>query len=305
MSSITHPTLAEVITAIRELILDVNPVSCFSLQKQGLSFNSSNTQVDLTGSTTATALYSTYVKQYQLLNWLRDKGITIKLSVDYNAVELSNIITPVVTPTSLDTELLLQRPYYFSDQFIYSQMLKFFQRYYDYRFSPYMDVMVYYKSSMELSEMVYNLDLFEIQKVIFWTAYWLIEEKRKNAASIDYLKSKNGESVVCSESFKNYNTQTTVMIGSTYREVESPEGDGKGTEDFTSLWGDKYGYLTKLQLFIRNQFEKIFNDYSLRDGAMVSTTVPFERQYLSSMYADTHSLSRLSREVLLPSLLLP
>jgi len=303
MPTIKLLSINEIVTSVRELILDINPVSCFTLQKQGLSFSANTEKAEVTGSTNATLLYSEAPKFYDLVSFLKDKGVDVKLSIDYVPLDYSSSLKDIPT-VSLDSPKEIMRRNYFSVEMIYKTVLDHFQKFYDYEYSPYVDTFVYFNGSAELDRMLGVMTTREQQKVVLWAAYFLIEERRKNTASMNFLRTKNGEvDDLCAGAgdFRNRYQETTTKVGETFVLREGQEELGKVEQDFTALWGDKYDFLTKLQLSIRDRFEKLFNDYSLRDSTINSTSFVLEKNWISHAYADTLSLSLFTKDLLLTS----
>ena len=110
------------------------------------------------------------------------------------------------------------------------------------------------------------------------------------ASTSNLIAMANGDSCGGGE-FKNTNIDTTTRVGDVFTEMEKTDESGTGLDGFTSLWGDKYSYLTKLQLYIRSMFEKQFQDYSLRDNAMISQTFTMDKTWERSSWINPHLFS--------------
>lgn len=298
MGKLTKPTYAQIVTTIRELIFDVSPVACYSLTKQGLSLAVDSNGYNFTGDTTLSLLFEDNPKFYDMVVKFKQANLSLAcvLSLDYIPNEYSNTTTEFTG--SLATEQTLYRPYYFSEETIVSFMYQYFVKYYDYEYAIYWQELVGTTETGELEQMLSDLSLRETYKLILWVSFHLLEKQRMNVSSVSYLKKKNGETVDCENEFTNLRKTFSTKLGDTFTVNEDTEADGLGTEGFTSLWGDKYSYLTKLQLYVRTQLEKIYGDFSLRDNAINSVSFTLEKTWVANAYNDTISLSPFTKDIL-------
>lgn len=296
---VTAYTYAELIKAIRELALDVGPVSCFSIAKQDFLYTKA-----VNGGVPQFALHSAlgtpppapvflnisaYPKLYDMLNYMNAQGAVTSLSMDYVPDELSNMLVDAAAQ-AITNPFVLRRSNYFSLESIELKIYEYFRRYYtDYVLDiDEWDPETYIKAT-------YNV---EFPKIALWCAYWLIDKKRMSYAAVSYLKQNNGEPDIDTEEFINYSKNITTKLGDTHTIVEAPDEVGLGFKDFSALWGDKYSFLGKLQLYLRSKFEAGFCDYSLRENTVNSQDFILEKHWSLYAYVDTLSLSELTKDVL-------
>ena len=279
--------ISNALRAIRELILDVSPVTLAKVKGQGFSFSKSSTDVVVDG---VSYTFEELPKVYDLMELLREKlteDDDLLVEPDFVATEYTEGLqnfNHTFEPQTAEY-FTLKRKRYFSDRAILDMMIEYYME--NFQFTDSRGVTV---------ERIYSdLNYLDHRKLILWVAYYLIDRKRMLYASSQVLTSQqNGESEGLS--FKNTSRTITAKVGDAFTETinEGAEGGetGKGLEGFTALWGDQYSYLAKLQLWIRSRFEKQFADYSLRDNALVSSRLILEKSWSPDTYMDTTNFSR-------------
>lgn len=276
---------------IRELVLDTNPVQCFKVSGQDFLFKKDSSGF---GLDTDTYTFSELEKFYDLMSILRDKKVTISILPDFVATEYCSLTENFNYP-SIQEEKAVYRKNYFSDELIERVMEEFFAYY-----SPYDGI------PKTVRTIYGGLDYFNRRKLIFWVAYYLVDRKRMNYASAGEMIRLNsddgngGEICGTEGELKSIDTTITTRVGEVFSVTERISDDGSGTEGFTSYWGDKYSYFTKLQLWIRDRFEKQFKDFSLRDDAMISQTFSLEKGWEPSAWVDTINFTRDTYDILQP-----
>ena len=288
---VTNINFQQAIRSIREVVLDTSPVQCFNVSGQDFSFKK-----DVNGIVIGTDSYtfSGLQKQYDLLRKLRAKEVAVEILPDYVAVEVTTDLVNFDYAVTVDEKKLVERENYFSDYAIQKVMEEFFAFYTPYDGMP-----------KTIETMFNNLEYMWKRKMILWVAYYLIDKKRMNYASVsEMIRLQNGSSgdgCTNDSQFKNVDTSITTRVGEVFSVTEKDAETGKGFDGFTDFWGDKFGYFTKLQLYIRSMFEKQFQDYSLRDDCMISQSFSMEKTWQTSAWIDTFDLSDFTRDVLQPS----
>jgi hypothetical protein len=136
--------------------------------------------------------------------------------------------------------------------------------------------------------------------MIVWVAYWLVDKKRANMAANESLRELNEESFVSSDELINFLPEVSTRVGDTFTVTERSDEIGEGTADFTALWGDKFKFLTKHQLYLRNLLEGRFDDFSLRENRIIVGNLTIEKHYSDFSYVNTHSLSPVTKDIFLP-----
>jgi len=286
---VTQITFQQAIRSIREVVLDTSPVQCFNVSGQDFSFSK-----DANGIVLDTDSYTFDVvqKQYDLLRKLRAKQVVVEILPDYVAIEINSELVEF-NYASITDKKLVERENYFSSYAIEKVMEEFFAFY-----VPYDGI------SKTVETMFSQLHYLEKRKMILWVAYYLVDKKRMNYASVsEMIRLQNGSSGEgCSNDnqFKNVETSVTTRVGEVFSVTEKDAETGKGLDGFTDYWGDKFGYFTKLQLYIRSMFEKQFQDYSLRDDCMISQSFSMEKNWTNSAWIDTHNLSNFTQDILQP-----
>lgn len=279
-------TYGQAIQAIREIVLDTKPVQCFKVSGQDFSFIK-----DTLGFTIDTVLTPTseVVKYYNLMDKLRAKDVAIEVLPDFVASEYTAYTVPFNYP-SIKEPKLVSRNRYFSDTVIEEFMVEYFTLY-----------TTYYGVPRTVQVIYDTLDYFDRRKMILWIAYYLVDRKRMNYASAgEMIRMQNGGDECGTGELKNTETTITTRVGEVFTATEKVLDDGNGASGFTSYWGDKYSYLTKLQLWIRERFEKQFKDFSLRDNCLVSSSFTMEKTWQPYAWIDTHDLSTTTMDILSP-----
>ena len=285
------------IRAIRELVLDTNPVQCFSVSGQGFLFTKDSSTITIAGEVYD---FSEIEKYYDLTKVLRAENAIISIYPDFvpaeHVVHTVDFNYPEIVPPDELTAREVIRENYFSIQTIESLMEEFFSYYCPYVGFP------------RTVQAIYNaLNYFERRKIIYWVAYYLVDRKRMNyAAATEMMRLNNGGSG-CSTGgdFRNLETSVTTRVGEVFSVTEKDGDGGKGLDGFTSFWGDKYSYFTKLQLWIRDRYEKQFKDFSLRDDALINQTFSIEKGYEGSTWFNTLDFSRDTMDILNPDIRQP
>lgn len=276
---------------IRETCNDTNPVLCFTALKQGFSLEVKSDRVVLTGNEATELLFTDFPSIYELINKLDDLGVTISKPMDYVATEVSTYLKELAN-TSIDAAAVsVKRKSYFSDETIDKILINYFT--------------VYYPTEVDENEMpvvseilTTSIDYSVFVHMVLWCSYMLLEEKRKNYATNRVLNE--GLDTEDDSGMRNYLQTINSKTGDSFSVTEN-EVVGKDEDGFTALWGDKYSFYAKLQLFIRTKFEKLFKDYSLRDNVAVSINVPLDTHWSPFAYVNTKGLSSVSKDILSPN----
>lgn len=290
---VTDITFKQAIRSIRELILDINPVRCFRVYGQDFAFMKDSSGIVLDG---VSYTFDEVARQYDLVRKLRTKGVSIQIYPDYVASEPTESLIDINFTLASDESKIFERDNYFSDYIISNVVVDYFASYMGHSNQP------------RSIEYIFNtLHYMEKRKLILWVAYYMVDKKRMfyaSTAEMIRLQSEQDGGLGCSSDgqLKNSEVSITTRIGEVFSVTEKDADTGKGFEGFTDFWGDKFGYFTKLQLYIRSMFEKQFQDYSLRDDCMITQTFTMEKQWQLSAWIDTHDLSSFTRDVLLPNM---
>jgi hypothetical protein len=294
----------QILVAIRELIMDVSPVQSFSVKKAtpGFSFSKSDTQVII--DSVPYAIGSAEVlKIYHLMPLLIAKGASVDVLPDHVALELTSSLQNfnfLAAALEAADGATVSRSNYFSAETIDGVIEDFF--------NMYQPPLYWDNVPREVSSIVNTLDYLDTRKLAYWTAYYLIDRKRMLVATSSVAQKKNTFSTVapgssgggCDDdaSLVNKERTVTMKIGDSFTVTETNAKQDEQPVGLTSIWGDNYEFLTKLQLYLRDRYERLFRDYSLRDNVAVSTTVTLEKGWTPFAYYDTHDLSQFTRDIL-------
>jgi len=264
---------AQAIRSIREIILDTGLVQCFKVSGQGLPFKKTPSEVTL-GTVIKPISDAGVLKLYDLIALLVEKEVAVEILPDYVATEyISGLFDFDYNLIAGETKILKAKNY-FSNSVIETVMIEFFSKF------------LSYDGHEHTTESIFEkLNYFQKGKLILWVAYYLVDRRRMFYASTSILiGNANGAT---GSSFKNTTKEVTTRIGDVYTETERDSDNGKGLDGFTSLWGDQDSYLTRLQLYIRDKYEKLFNDFSLRDNAMISQTFTMVKTWENDAWLNT------------------
>ncbi len=227
-------------------------------------------------------------KVYNVLRQLQLNGKceTITYPASYAATEVTTALTPCdYDATNTEAGVIIKRDYYFSDEAIHEYVTRFVEYFYDIATIP-PPVAFTYQS----------IPYFNPRQVAYWVAYYLIDKMRMNFAAVDNINGLNSAGLI------NTSEETITSVGDVFKTIEkNTDGtDGKGMLGFTSFWGDKYSYYTKLQLWIREQYERMFKDFSLRDDAMICQTFSIEKTWEPFAYIDSMRKSPYAKDIFTP-----
>lgn len=277
----------EAIDTIRELILDTNPVQCFRVSGQDFGFSKDDSGFTVNGELSTLDSVNKY---FLLMEKLRKAKVTVQILPDYVSVEFTKYTLDFNFPNLGESDEPVLREHYFSVESIEKVMRDFYMFY------------GYYTDSPRTFEYLYNQMCYTDRlKLIYWVAYYLIGLKRMYYASnSEIIRQYDMSSSDCPNEgeLKNTRKSITTRVGEVFSVTESDNDTGDGLDGFTSFWGDQYSYYTKLQLWIRDRFEKMFKDFSLRDDAMICQTFQVEKVWQDYAWVDTMNFSEITKDVL-------
>lgn len=275
---------AEIIPVIRELALDFTPVSSFKVAGQGLSFVKTNTEITFGGQTYP---ISSFPKIYQLITAIQGvTGYTVVLSPDY--YDLADTTTLINCNISdLTTEgTTINRSNYFPQSLI-ERYMEDFCRVYGY------DV-----EDRFIDDVINNdFDYLDSKKICFWVAYWLLDVRRSSVALYGAMYSETSTGASSATVGVDTMRDVTVRVGEVFTITDRQQPASDAQKGFSALWGDKDTYWTRLQLYLRQQYEKLFNDFSLRDDVMRSSNFILEKNWSPFAHVDTFNLSANTRSL--------
>lgn len=299
MLLVDNMTYDQAIRSIRELVYDTNPVQTLSIGGQDFSFEKTDTSIAFADESYT---FSELPKFYDLVGKFFEKKIGYILLPDYVATEYTSGLMNVQETFTKDGEYkTLYRKSYFSQEEIEGAMERAFPYFLAYWGVPRYTVDIYN-----------DLDYWDRKRLVLLTAYFLLDKRRMQMAGtmelIRRTPALGGGVDVCAMGdgdLKNTETSVTTRIGDVFTVTEKITEEGKGLEGFTSLWGDKYSYFSKLQLYLRDLYERQFGDFSLRDNVMRNSTFYLEKGWEPSAWVDTINFSQTTLDWILPDNRLP
>lgn len=309
-------TLNEIMTAVREITFDRFIIPAFALKEMGEGFFVSidktytpevNDGEDvIKGKLVISKLNEELIKEpiVELCFWeyktledimdaLIDAGIVVAYTPYFRGAELStNLIQ--VTEKELTESFTAFRRYFFSDEEI-AQLVEWY-------YWKVLDI-----PNVELTDdIIGRLQRPSEKHLALWVSYHICEKRRlyESAAGSIGQSFTDGSDYVGSNVSESTGTTTTTQIGSVFTITEDPT-KGYFYEDYNrvgsdNVLGDRYSFWYRLQLWIRQQLEEMFGDYSLRKDNVIPGYISLQRELDFRSYYDSYpfTLSPLSRGIL-------
>lgn len=315
-------TLNEIMTAVREITFDRFIVPAFALKEMGedvfVSVDKDFTPLtedeeeelikgrlhiyrstpneeseEITEETIVSITFQDYPTMESLLEALIANDIIVSYTPYFRGEEPStNLIK--VTDLALTENVTLFRRYFFSDE----EIIKWIQWYY----WRVLDI-----PNAEINdELIGKLIRPSERHMALWVSYQLVGRRRlfEIAAGSIGQSFTDGSDYTGSDLSDSTGTTTTTQIGSVFTITEDPT-KGYFYEDFSrvgseNVLGDRYSFWYRLQLWIREQLEEMFGDYSLRKDQVIPGYIELQRELDFRSYYDSYpfTLSPLSRGIL-------
>lgn len=315
-------TLNEIMTAVREITFDRFIIPAFALKEmsEGTFVTVDKTftpevedptvevikgklsiykvvegqsDAEPTKETIVELAFQDYPDMERLMGALIEAGIIVAYTPYFRGVEPSTSLIQV-TDRELSTPFTAFRRYFFSDSEI-AELIKW----YYFRVLDIKDV--------ELTDDIVGLLQRPSEKhMALWVSYHICEKRRlyESAAASIGQSYTDGSDYVGSNLSDGTGFTTTTQIGSVFSITEDP-AKGDFYEDFNrvgsdNVLGDRYSFWYRLQVWIREQLEEIFGDYSLRKDNVIPGYISLTRELDFRSYYDSYpfTLSPLSRGIL-------
>lgn len=237
--------------------------------------------------------FQEYPNMESLLEALIANDIIISYTPYFRGEEPSTSLIKV-TDLALTTNVTLFRRYFFSDD----EIIKWIQWYY----WRVLDI----PNAEITDELVGKLIRPSEKHLALWVSYQLVGRRRlfEIAAGSIGQSFTDGSDYTGSDLSDSTGTTTTTQIGSVFTITEDPT-KGYFYEDFNrvgseNVLGDRYSFWYRLQLWIREQLEEMFGDYSLRKDNVIPGYIELQRELDFRSYYDSYpfTLSPLSRGIL-------
>lgn len=309
-------TLNELMTAVREITFDRFIIPAFALKEMGEGFfvsidktytpEVSEGEDVIKGRLVISKLNEESIKEpiVELCFWeyktledimvaLIDAGIVVAYTPYFRGTELSTTLIQV-TEKELTESFTAFRRYFFSDEEI-AQLIEWY-------YWRVLDI-----PNVKLTDdIVGRLQRPSEKHLALWVSYHICEKRRlyESAAGSIGQSFTDGSDYVGSNVSEGTGTTTTTQIGSVFTITEDPT-KGYFYEDYNrvgsdNVLGDRYSFWYKLQLWIRDQLENLFGDYSLRKDNVIPGYISLQRELDFRSYYDSYpfTLSPLSRGIL-------
>lgn len=313
-------TLNEIMTAVREITFDRFIVPAFALKEMGegvfVTIDKSYTPEvededvvrgrlliyrrvtntiteENTDETIVSLTFHDYPNMESLLEALIANNIVVSYTPYFRGEEPTSSLIQIAN-VELTTNLTLFRRYFFSDE----EITKWVQWYY----WRVLDI----PNAEVTDELVGKLIRPSEKHLALWVSYQLVGRRRlfESAAGSIGQSFTDGSDYTGSDLSDSTGTTTTTQIGSVFTITEDPT-KGYFYEDFSrvgseNVLGDRYSFWYRLQLWIREQLEEMFGDYSLRKDNVIPGYIELQRELDFRSYYDSYpfTLSPLSRGIL-------
>lgn len=312
-------TLNEIMTAVRELTFDRFIIPAFAIKAMGEGFFVSIDKtftpevvepdvevikgrlliykvVGSDGGQTTQNIVSLAFQDYQTMESIMEALIEANIVVAYTpyfrGTEPSTALIQVTK--ELTDDFTAFRRYFFSDEEISKTIEWYYWRVLDIK-------------DVELSDdIVGKLQRPSEKHLALWVSYYLVDKRRlyESAAASIGQSFTDGSDYVGSNLSDGTGTTTTTQIGSVFTITEDPT-KGYFYEDFNrvgsdNVLGDRYSFWYRLQVWLRQQLEELFGDYSLRKDNVIPGYITLQRELDFRSYYDSYPfvLSPLSRGIL-------
>ena len=313
-------TLNEIMTAVREITFDRFIVPAFALKEMGegvfVTIDKSYTPEvedekavkgrfymykkttdattgESTDETIVSLTFHDYPNMESLLEALIANNIVLSYTPYFRGEEPTSSLIQI-SNVELTTHLTLFRRYFFSDD----EIIKWIQWYY----WRVLDI----PNAEITDELVGKLIRPSERHMALWVSYQLVGRRRLFEIAADSIGQSftDGSDYTGSDLSDSTGTTTTTQIGSVFTITEDPT-KGYFYEDFSrvgseNVLGDRYSFWYRLQLWIREQLEEMFGDYSLRKDNVIPGYIELQRELDFRSYYDSYpfTLSPLSRGIL-------
>lgn len=237
--------------------------------------------------------FQEYPNMESLLEALIANDIIVSYTPYFRGEEPSTSLIKV-TDLALTENVTLFRRYFFSDD----EIIKWIQWYY----WRVLDI----PNAEITDELVGKLIRPSEKHLALWVSYQLVGRRRlfEIAAGSIGQSFTDGSDYTGFDLSDSTGTTTTTQIGSVFTITEDPT-KGYFYEDFNrvgseNVLGDRYSFWYRLQLWIREQLEEMFGDYSLRKDNVIPGYIELQRDLDFRSYYDSYPfvLSPLSRGIL-------
>lgn len=286
-------------TAVREITFDRFIVPAFALKAISASsfLNISKAEeifsISKSGSTGLSLPFQEVSTMEILLRRLIGEGIVVAYTPYFMGGEpITSLIE--VKERQLIEDTTVFRQYFFSDEAIKKVIAWYYLRVLDMHIDTPTD------------EIVGLLKRPSEQHMALWVSYYLVGRRRlyEMAAGSIGQTFTDGSNYMGSDFSEASGTSITTQIGSVFTITEDPT-NGFFYEDYNRLGsdnvlGDRYSFWYRLQLWIREQLEEMFGDYSLRKDMVMEGNIELIRDLDFRAYYDSYpfTLSPLSRGIL-------
>ena len=289
-------TLNEIITAVRELTFDRFIIPAFAIKainRRAISISSEGLDIlTETGVVTMSIPFSEFDTLDKIMDELISEGVVVAYTPYFKGDEISTSLIKV-KERKLDADFTAFRRYFFSDEEI-KKILKWY-------YLKVLDI-----PNIDLTEdTIARLQRPSEQHMALWVAYYITDKRRLyEAAALNIGQSFTDGSDYTGSATSTAPVTTSVQIGSVFSLTENAS-EGYFEEDFSkvgseNIWGDRFSFWYKLMLYLRQNLEEVYGDYSLRKTNIIPGSIELERNLDFRSYYDSYpfTLSPLSRGIL-------
>jgi len=283
----------KLIEYIRENILDLNPVNALRVIKQDLVLSISATELTtkLGDAEPVVKPLSEISKLYKVVTYFQSLGVEVRFYDLYIPLTESTNLSPI-TDVSLSSEVPLKIKNFFSIDQVHYKINEFFNYKYPYRGADF-TADDYFLNLTDKETEFNSYEDFELRIIALWVSFFLLEDKKTILYASQSYENIQGTT---EDSYVNTDKQITTRINDVFTITETPKKE-EGDSAITSIWGDSDGFISKLQLSIRNKYEKLSNDFSLRNNPVIQSQIHLEKHWFQHAHDYKDQDTELSRTI--------
>lgn len=298
-------TLSEIITSARELSFDRFVTPCFFIQGNTgdkMYITATNLVVKDISNAEVFSFDMTDKKLQDLVNELIVSPRRFKVS--YSASFISNEPASSLIPISglaIDMPVPIYRKYFFSDDYVIKELVR------DY-FIIQLGMDCGCDGKIQYEQVVAKMQCPRDRHLALWLAFYLLEKRRLfelSATTLGQSTFSNGSGDIGLVTAASGTSSLTMSIGDVFSLSDNPSGGSSLDEGFNrpgadNIFGDKDSFWYRNQCYVREMFERLFGDFSLRPNQVMFGTIELEKDLNYYAYFDSYpyTISPFTRGIL-------
>lgn len=299
------PTLSEIITSARELSFDRFVTPCFFVRGNAgdkLTITADAARV-FDGSNVEVYYFNLIDKTLQDLVTdmiVHSRKFQISYSSSFIGGEPANSVI-AIQGLKIDSPVPVYRRYFFSDKYITFELVR------DY-FITQLRMDCGCESTINYEEAISKFKCPRDRHLALWLAFYMLEKRRLFELAANTLNQStfnNGNGDIGLVSSSSSSASLTMSIGDVFSLSDSPSGGGALEEGFNrpgaeNIFGDKDSFWYRNQCYVREMFERLFGDFSLRPNQVMFGEIELQKDLNYYAYFDSYpyTLSPITRGIL-------